>query len=213
MRLLSQGFIQGLRALLPAAITFSLVYWLGALLESLLGRWLKLLLPDSLPWIYWKGAGVGLSLLCIFLLGLLFYLPPVCALFRRVERLSETIPVVRTIYGASRDLTNYFFEAGGRRKKRFSKVVLVTLPETRIKLIGLVTQEDTGRLPRGMGGKDELLVYLPMSYQLGGYTVLLPKSSVTPLEMSTEEALRFTMTAGVSGNHREPDPLETPPCG
>jgi uncharacterized membrane protein len=38
-----------------------------------------------------------------------------------------------------------------------------------------------------------------LSYMIGGYTVLIPRSSVRPLDMSMEEALRFTLTAGVTG--------------
>jgi uncharacterized membrane protein len=40
-------------------------------------------------------------------------------------------------------------------------------------------------------------VYLPMSYQVGGYTLLVPRSSLTPVEMSREEAMKFILTAGL----------------
>jgi uncharacterized membrane protein len=38
-----------------------------------------------------------------------------------------------------------------------------------------------------------------MSYMIGGYTVLMPRRAVQPLDMSMEEAMRFTLTAGVTG--------------
>ena len=41
-------------------------------------------------------------------------------------------------------------------------------------------------------------VYLPMSYQIGGYTLLLPRAYLTPVEMGMEEAMRFLITAGLS---------------
>jgi uncharacterized membrane protein len=46
-----------------------------------------------------------------------------------------------------------------------------------------------------------------MSYQIGGYTLLLPRSYLTPVDMSFEDAMRFVITAGVSrqseaGSHR-----------
>jgi uncharacterized membrane protein len=43
-----------------------------------------------------------------------------------------------------------------------------------------------------------ILVYMPMSYQVGGYTALVPRASVQPVDMSFEEAMRFTLTAGLS---------------
>jgi len=41
-------------------------------------------------------------------------------------------------------------------------------------------------------------VSMPMSYQVGGYTALVPRASVQPVDMSFEEAMRFTLTAGLS---------------
>jgi hypothetical protein len=43
-------------------------------------------------------------------------------------------------------------------------------------------------------------VYLPMSYQLGGFMVLLPAESLEPLEISAEDAMRLVLTAGVRSN-------------
>jgi uncharacterized membrane protein len=40
-------------------------------------------------------------------------------------------------------------------------------------------------------------VYLPMSYQVGGYTLFLPRSALTPIDMSREDAMRFILTAGL----------------
>jgi uncharacterized membrane protein len=65
-------------------------------------------------------------------------------------------------------------------------------------LIGFVTREDFTTLPAGLGGADVIAVYLPMSYQVGGYTVLLPRRLVEPVDMSVEDALRFAVTAGMS---------------
>ena len=56
----------------------------------------------------------------------------------------------------------------------------------------------------------EVLVYLPMSYQLGGFTVWVPKSSLTPVEMSIPEAMRFAMTGGMSTTSGDaPAPKQT----
>lgn len=49
-----------------------------------------------------------------------------------------------------------------------------------------------------MDGTDQVAVYLPLSYQIGGYTLLVPRSAVKPVDMSLEDAMRFTLTAGLS---------------
>jgi uncharacterized membrane protein len=77
------------------------------------------------------------------------------------------------------------------------RVVTLTLPGTKWRLLGFVAREDFTDLPPGVGGAGEVAVYLPMSYQVGGYTVIVPRDSVSPVEMSREEAMKFILTAGL----------------
>ena len=65
--------------------------------------------------------------------------------------------------------------------------------------IGFVTQEDPERLPESFRDRDSVLVYLPMSYMVGGYTVLVPRDHIQPCKMSMDEAMRFALTAGITG--------------
>jgi uncharacterized membrane protein len=48
-------------------------------------------------------------------------------------------------------------------------------------------------------GADKVAVYLPMSYQLGGFTVIVAKDRVRAIDVPVEDALRFCVTAGVMG--------------
>jgi uncharacterized membrane protein len=66
------------------------------------------------------------------------------------------------------------------------------------RLIGFITQEHANTL--GIGGGDDLVaVYLPMSYQIGGYTVYLPRSKITETDLTVEQAMRIVLTGGVRG--------------
>jgi uncharacterized membrane protein len=73
----------------------------------------------------------------------------------------------------------------------------VTIGDTPLRLIGFITREDFGDLPVGIGGDDAVAVYLPMSYQIGGFTTMVPRSAVQPVDMSIEQAMRFAVTAGM----------------
>jgi uncharacterized membrane protein len=42
-------------------------------------------------------------------------------------------------------------------------------------------------------------VYFPMSYQIGGYTLLLPREQLEPLDLPVEAAMRLVLTGGMSG--------------
>jgi uncharacterized membrane protein len=119
---------------------------------------------------------------------------PIRRLFKRGERVFYHLPLVKSIYAAFRDLMDYFSPA---RKKDFEQVVSVTFGDTGMRLIGFITQADE-QLPEDFQGDDNVMVYLPMSYMIGGYAVLVPRSSVQPLNMSMEEAMRYVLTAGVA---------------
>ena len=87
------------------------------------------------------------------------------------EELLLRVPVVKTVYSAIRDMTRLV----NTEKKKGDLDRVVTLDFGFGKLIGFVTQEHANTL--GIGGDDDLVaVYLPMSYQIGGYTVYLPRS-------------------------------------
>jgi uncharacterized membrane protein len=78
------------------------------------------------------------------------------------------------------------------------QVVMVTVGQPSVRLLGFVTREDFSDCPEGMGGEDKVAVYLPMSYQIGGYTVNVPRSCVEPIDMSFQDAMRYALTAGMA---------------
>ena len=192
MRLLTRLFLAGLVAVVPVVVTVAFLIWLGGVTEHLLGSWIKLAIPNHY---YRPGMGIAAGVVVVLAVGALTH----TWLFRRLLDIGDTlldrIPLVKTLHGALRDLMGFFVV---RDQKRFSRVVLVSVANPPLKLIGFVPRDDCTALPESMGGEDTIAVYLPMSYQIGGYTALLPRSSVTPLEMSLEEAMRFTVTAGMS---------------
>jgi uncharacterized membrane protein len=185
-------FLKGLAAVLPITVTLYVLYWLGSTAESLLGRGLKMLIPGSL---YWPGMGVVAGLALVFAIGALMNAWLFRKVFRWGERLLERIPLVKALYGSVRDLMGFF---SGSDKKTMRKAVTVAVGNTPLRLIGFITREDFGDLPAGIGDDDTVAVYLPMSYQIGGFTTLVPRSAVQPIDMSIEQAMRFAVTAGMS---------------
>ncbi len=183
-------FLAGLLTVLPALATLYLVLWLVGTMERFFGAQLKWLMPDEY---YRTGMGLLLAVLVIFGVGLLTH----AMLFRRVfgwaERLLLEIPLVRSLYSALRDLFGLI--ASGQDAAAL-QVVAVTLPGTQMRLLGFVTRSEFSGLPEGVGRPGEIAVYLPMSYQIGGYMLMLPREQAVPVEMSREEAMKFVLTAG-----------------
>jgi uncharacterized membrane protein len=67
-------------------------------------------------------------------------------------------------------------------------------------IVGLVTRQSFGDLPGALGTLDQVAVYLPMGYMIGGYTVFVPREWITPIDMSVEEAMRSSLIAWMSSN-------------
>ena len=193
MKSVSKTFLTGLITLLPVVLTLYLLYWFAAAAESLLGGVIRLVLPQGM---YWPGMGVIAGLVVMFTVGLLMHAYVVRRLFAIGEQFFYHVPLVKTVYRAIRDFFNYFSPT---TKKEFEQVVSVSIGDTGMQIIGFVTQVLPERLPEGFREEDGILVYLPLSYMIGGFAVLIPRSAVRPVEMSMEEAMRFTLTAGVTG--------------
>ena len=193
MKFISKHILTGLITILPVVLTLYLLYWFVVSAESVLGDMIRLWLPENR---YWPGMGLIAGLLAAFITGLLMHAYVVQRLFAAGEKLFYHTPVIKTIYQALRDFLNYFSPAA---KKEFDQVVAITLGDTGMQVVGFVTQADPESLPEDFREEDSVLVYLPLSYMIGGYAVLTPRSAVRPIDMSMEEAMRFTLTAGVTG--------------
>lgn len=190
LRRIGRVFATGLLTLLPLVLTVYVTVWMLTVLEKFFGKQVKLLLPDS--W-YRPGMGLVVALLLIFVVGLLMHAWVFRRLFRRLERGLLQVPLVRSVYSALRELLGLF----GEQKDDALQVVLISLPGTEAKLMGFVTRKDCSASLRPAGAAGQVAVYLPMSYQVGGYTLFVPESMVTPIDLSREDAMRFVLTAGL----------------
>ncbi|MEA3242171.1 MAG: DUF502 domain-containing protein [Pseudomonadota bacterium] len=193
LKSISKTLLTGFVTILPVVLTLYLFYWLAVSAESVLGRLIQLMLPDYL---YWPGMGVIAGLAVVFAVGLLMHAYVVQRLFAKGEQVLYHLPLIKTIYRSIRDFLEYFSPT---RKKEFEQVVAISFGDSGMQVIGFVTQVLPENMPEDFREKDSILVYLPLSYMIGGYAVLVPRSAVRPLDMNMEEAMRFTLTAGVTG--------------
>jgi uncharacterized membrane protein len=184
-------FLTGMLTVLPVLATVYLVFWLVTAAERFAGKQLMWLIPDEY---YRTGMGLVLALGVIFLVGLLMHALLFRRLFGWAERLMLEIPLVRSVYGALKDLFGLF---AGHEEDQAMQVVSVTLPGTGMRALGFVSRTDFSGLPAGIGREGEIAVYLPMSYQIGGYTLFMPRAQAVAVNMSREEAMKFILTAGL----------------
>lgn len=196
MKAISKIFLAGLAATVPIAITAYILFWLGSSAERLFGAAVRFTAPH-VP--YHAGMGLVIGVLVIFLVGLFMRAWIVRKAFSLAEGMVSRVPVVKTVYGSARDLIAFVTSSGDRQ---FDQVVAITLPNTGIRLLGFVTREDVHHVAEGLAAPGDIAVYLPMSYQIGGHTIMVPRSAVEPVAMSMNEAMRFALTAGMSTSSR-----------
>jgi len=187
-------FLKGLTAVLPTFLTLYALWWLGSTSESILGRLGRWVLPEGF---YVPGLGLLGGFLIVFTVGLLVDLWIVRKLAGGFRHLVARVPLVKSVYGALHDLMRFF---RGDAENGLGSPVLVTVDGKR--LVGFVTQRDADQVLPGVPAGC-VAVYLPMSYQLGGFLVMLPEDQVEPVDMPTDQAMRVVLTAGIGGGSDE----------
>ena len=191
-------FLKGFFALFPLLLSIYLLLWLFNVAETVAAKFLLFFLPDQA---YIPGLGILTAVIVIYGFGNILDRPGIRRIFKWIEEPFQVFPLVRSIYAAIKDFTSYL---SPRKDKKKGRAVLVRLPGTEMELVGLVTRESLDGLP--MARAELIAVYLPMSYQFGGYTIFLPRDHVKELAMGTEEAMRSVLTAWVSGGTNEQSP-------
>jgi uncharacterized membrane protein len=191
MRYLTTVFLKGLGAVVPIALTCYLIYWLGRSIELLIRPILLYFLPEGM---YWPGMGLLAGVLLLLGIGLIVDAWIIRRLFNLGEAILDKIPLVKSVYSSLRDFMDYFTKL--KENKSMQKVVSIRIGEVR--LIGFVTREDMHSPAQQSSLNDLIAVYLPMSYQIGGYTVYIPREMAEPVDMTVEDAMQMVLTAGLS---------------
>lgn len=196
----NRAFFRGFFTLLPVAVTIYIIYSAIFILENILGSVLRLILPDHF---YIPGFGFVLTLLVIYLFGLMLNNFLAERIYVSIETRLLKVPFFKAIYSPLKDLMNLFSQTKGPQK-----VVLVQIAG--LKMLGIVTREHFSDIKLDQELTDEIAVYLPFSYGMGGFTILIPRKDVTPVEIPIERAMSLAITGWVKADKqtRQPEPPE-----
>lgn len=207
-------FRRGLAALLPTLITISLILWVWDLLWNNVGRYILLLIKEI--WVYvdktvpitrvraeWSEDSFANRLIGVLLAILLIYIVGVFVgnligrtAWRIAERAVMRIPLIRAIYPAVKQVTDFVL---AERKQTFegSRVVAVHARDPNIWSIGLVTGSGLQSLNE-TASEEMVTIFIPSSpTAFSGYVVVAPRDSVVELPLTVEEAMRLLVSGGV----------------
>lgn len=188
MAKIRQIFIRGLVTLTPIALSLYLIYSAFSIFENLFGNYLRLLLPNEM---YIPGLGFIVTLSVIFLFGLFLNNFISTSIWAQVESKLTEVPLIKVVYSPLRDLMNLF----SKGQKDLQSVVIVEI-QPGIKVFGLVTREHFSDLPQ-LSHSPLVPVYVPLSYALGGITLLIDKKNLEKVDIPVEKALSLAITAWV----------------
>ena len=182
---------KGLIILVPIFITFFVLRETYELTEGLLGSHFTY---------YFPGLGFIVCVLAILLTGYLFSHWMLEGLLGFCERLIGTIPIVNFIYQSVKKLSEAVFDS----KQLFNQAVLVTYPGSNARVLGFKVKEDLSPI-MGQDGVEYACVFVPWSLNMtSGINVMVPTKDLIPVDISSEEALQYILTAGSIIPNRPP---------
>lgn len=188
--MIKKTFWNGLKIFVPIAMTIAIVIWIFTTIETFFGHFLKHIIPAEY---YFDGLGIIVGIAFIFAIGLLVKSWVVRQLYHMADRIVKKIPFIKTIYNAIQDLFNYFDHSHSKAQQA------VLLQTTLGKVVGFITCDNLTKLNPSLGNDQEVLVYVPLSYQIGGMMLVVSRHELTPLDWSVNEAMSFIITAGMTG--------------
>ncbi len=110
------------------------------------------------------------------------------------DRLLHRIPLIRTVYPYTKQITEFFLSDNDLE---FDTVVAAPYPADNIWAIGFVTGPGIKTMHEGLNGRFAS-VFIPTSpMPMTGFTVFIEESRLIPLDITVDEALRITVSAGV----------------
>lgn len=198
MRDISAAFIRGLFVILPVVVSIQLTVWMITTVES----WLAPPLKQALGTVYIPGMALILVAVITTVVGLSSRWAIADFVWGLPGRLLERLPVLKQIYGTLKDV----MEIMGGKKFEDEAVVMVELPNTEARLIGIVTvrKKGSGNTIASELDDEHIAVYLPMSFQVGGYTIIVPKKYTRSLDLSPADALQLVLSGGVVSDRHRP---------
>lgn len=196
--------MSGLLAILPVGATVFIVITLYRMIDSFVGRGTPFGMTIERALGRWiPGLGIVMTMLLVFIIGFITRGVVGRTLHYYFERIFFWFPGVRKMYGTLKQFTNALLNRSSTSS--FQQVVMFEYPKEGINVLGLVTNENLGKL-QDATGEDCVLVYTPTAPNpLSGYMLIMPRRLLTYVDMPVEDALSMVVSSGSA----LPDSLKT----
>jgi uncharacterized membrane protein len=186
--------IGGLLIWIPIMITVWVVRFLSGILDSSLVLLPPSWRPEAVFGTYVPGVGIVLSLVLLFVTGVVVKNLFGGQMVAGLESLVRRIPVVGAVYGGAKTFSETVLTDKGRS---FKQVVMVEFPRKGVFSIGFITSHDLEEA-QAKTAQEVTCVFVPTTPNpTTGFIVLVPKDEVVIMDMTVDEAFKMLLTLGV----------------
>src|SRR3989338_2366423 len=198
LRKIRADFFAGLLLVIPAVLTFWVLYFVISKLNLLflepIMKIFQIWLPDRASVEFLTKAAIFFILLSLLtLIGLAARIILVRNIFGFGENILYKVPMISTIYKGFKEISAAFLS---NRKSIFQKVVLVQYPKDGVYAIGFITSEAQGEVQKKT--KETVInVFVPTTPNpTSGMLVLVPQEDIILLDMSVAERKKIIISRG-----------------
>jgi uncharacterized membrane protein len=186
---LRRYFLSGILVIVPLIITYMVLRFLFEGVDGLLSPLIAKVIKHQIP-----GLGLVATIVLIFIAGVLTANVVGSRLFKIWEIFFIKTPLVRTIYGSSKQLVQALTSTD---KHSFKQVVMVEFPRKGIYTFGFLTNEMKIDI---LDANDNIIsVFIPSTpTPFSGWTLLFRKEEVIPLDIGVEEGIKFFVSGGIA---------------
>lgn len=201
---LRASFLTGLVVVLPTGLTlwliWSVVGWLDAWILPLIPAAYQ---PEEIvhrvfgPDVAFPLRGVGVAVFLVFtvLIGWMARGFLGRTLMGQAERLVDRVPVVRSVYGGLKQITETIF---GQQEKTFDKTCLVEFPRAGTWAVGLVASKAKGEIAAKLPHPEDMIaVFVGLTPLTSGLLIYVPRRDVIFLDMKPDEAAKLIVSGGL----------------
>ena len=191
-------FLTGLVVVGPVTITLYIAWYFINVVDAWVKPYIpRIYNPESYVPFHIPGVGLVFAIVGLTLIGALAANLLGRSLISAGEMMVGRMPIVRNVYQGLKQIFQSVVTASAP-SKGFQKVALMEFPSKGIWSIVFVTGEAAEQIAAEVPGEELVSVFMPTGMlPPSGFVCFVPRSSVTPVHMSVEDAAKIIISAGM----------------
>lgn len=187
-------FLAGVLVTAPIAITAYIAWYFISFIDNTVRPLIPAgYLPDSYLPFSVPGVGVLVVILALTLIGAFAAGYVGRLLLRTGEGVVARMPVVRSVYGA---LKQIFETVLAKKSNAFREVVMVEYPRHGLWSLGFITGTAHPEMQK-VSVEEMVHVFIPCAPPTAGYLIVAPRREVVVLDMTVEDGLKLVVSGGI----------------